>query len=316
MSEETDSWLVFSVLDTEGNGVEVSRLVRLLEDISASLYAIARSKIGLKASKRGPRTGAEEALAGVRLLRISPGSTTIELQPPEASSQLALEGIEDVTADDVGFEFFENLRALSDGKRSGRSRLDVRRHIRAVVEDAAQIGTRAEIAFRPVIRRPEFSSEPVLRTTIKTKEVAIDDASRASSRMRRVSGHAFMADVEPGRQRLRVKMPDGRDITVEVEEKLLTRIPEVLDRAVTMEVREESEDEVVTGRVAERLTLLPSSGLGIDKPPKTVHELAKEQGMPKDRPDYVALASRIWETTDDVSNFDQHLREIRSTEAS
>ena len=80
--DEQHPWFTFTVRDTGGTGVEVPKLAKLLEDISSTFYAIARAKIGVGGPRPGRRRIAEEALAGVRLVRVSPGSTTIELEPP------------------------------------------------------------------------------------------------------------------------------------------------------------------------------------------------------------------------------------------
>jgi hypothetical protein len=46
-------------------------------------------------------------------------------------------------------------------------------------------------------------------------------------------------------------------------------------------------------------------------PPKSVEELAKEQGVWGKKFDYVALATAVWPTMKDVREFEQHLREAR-----
>lgn len=47
-------------------------------------------------------------------------------------------------------------------------------------------------------------------------------------------------------------------------------------------------------------------------PPKSVEELAREQGIDLDNPpDYSAIASDIWPTKGDVAAFDRHIRSIR-----
>lgn len=56
---------------------------------------------------------------------------------------------------------------------------------------------------------------------------------------------------------------------------------------------------------------IPSSGPGSDQPPKTIAELEREQNMPRERPDYCALASAIWETPEQVAEFEAYVREIR-----
>jgi hypothetical protein len=123
-----------------------------------------------------------------------------------------------------------------------------------------------------------------------------------------------MVDVEPGRQRLRVKLPDGRDVTLEVDEELGGRIAAALDHAVELQVEEEIEGQTPTSRVARDVTVLPSSGSKSDKPTKSIAQLEREQNLPKERPDYVALASAIWETGAEIAEFERYVRELRRVE--
>jgi hypothetical protein len=125
-----------------------------------------------------------------------------------------------------------------------------------------------------------------------------------------------MADVEPGRQRLRVKLPDGRDVTLEANEELKGRILAAIDRVVEIEVEEQLEGDVTTNRSLRGIEVLPSAGSGSDQPPQSIEELEREQNMPKERPDYQALASAIWETEEQVAEFEEHLREMRPAELS
>jgi len=120
-----------------------------------------------------------------------------------------------------------------------------------------------------------------------------------------------MVDVELGRQRLRIKLPDGRDITLGVDEGLIEKIRGALDRVVEVEAEEELEGAVTSSRNVKNVAVLPSSGPGSDKPPKSLEELQREQDLPKQRPDYVALASAIWQSDEDVHAFEKYLRSAR-----
>ena len=314
--EEQDPWFVFTVQGTEGHGVEIPKLARLLESLSATFYAIARAKIGTAGPRPGRRTIAEETLAGIRLVQVLPGSTRIELEPPPAATQAQLPILEEPTADDVALEFYEEVRRIEAAEPVPEGRLDVRRRVRTVIEDAAEIGSQAEIIYRPLTPRSGFPSATVLRTTIRTRGIPTEDRIEHSTRRRRLSGHAYMADVEPGRQRLRVKLPDGRDVTLEANEELKGRILAAIDRVVEIEVEEQMEGDVTTNRLVRAIEILPSSGSGSDQPPKSIEELEREQNLPKERPDYQALASAIWETEEQVAEFEEHLREMRPAELS
>ena len=313
MVEPDDSWFIFRITETGGEGVEVPKLARLLEHLSASFYAIARSKIGTDPSRPGPRTAAEDALAAVRLVRISPGSTIIEFAPPEEAIQTAIPEPDMFTADALMSEFFDEVRRIEAGEAGPPERRDVRRRVQEVVEDAGEIGARGELQYRPLLA---LGNVPAVNTlTFRTRAIpASEHPSRTELRSRRLVGHAYMVDVEPGRQRLRLKMPDDRDATLDVDEGLLVEIPEALDRVVELEVAEQLEDGAVTGRTVSGLAVLPSSAPGSDEPPKTVVELAKEQGIPPERPDYVSIASSVWEDEDEIASFDQYIASMRKVE--
>ena len=247
----------------------------------------------------------------MRLVRVSPGSTSIELEPPPAAKQAQLPMLEEPTADDVALEFYEEVRSLEADSQPPDGRWDIRRRVRAVIEDAAEIGSTAEIVYRPVARRPNFPEGDVLKTTIQTRGLPSAKSAGRLKRIRRISGHAYMVDVEPGRQRIRIKLPDGRDATLDADEELTSRIRNALDQIVEIVVEEELEGEVTISRIAQGVEVLPSSGQGSDQPPTSFEDLERAQSLPKKRPDYVALASAIWETEAELESFQEHVRQIR-----
>lgn len=314
MDEEDTAWFTFTVQETDGDGVEVPKLTRLLEQLSSTFYHIARTKLGTDESRRGPRTQAEDNLAAIRLVRVSPGSTTIVLAPPLTATQGQLAVADAPTPDDVAFDFLEEVQRIEAGDPASEDRMEVRRKVRAVIEDAGEIGARAEIVFRPIVPRPQRPSDDVLTAAFRTRELPVDQPPQQSTRMRRVSGHAFMVDVEPGRPRIRLKLPDGRDVTLDVDEQLLAQISTALDRVVEVDIEEGFEGTFISSRVARGLSVLPTSGPGSDKPPKSIDQLVKEQNLPDKRPDYRALASAIWKTEEEVAEFQEHLNAMRVAE--
>ncbi len=309
--DENQPWFVFTVQGADGPGVDIPTLTRLLNNLSAAFYAIARAQIGVAGPRPGRRAVAEEMLAGFRLVRVSPGSTTIELEPPPTDSQTQLELFEEPTPDDVALDFYREVERIETGDPPAEGRWDVRRNVRAVIEDAGEIGERAEVIYRPRSTRPGFPATGVLRRSFPTREVPELPEFQRSTRKRRLSGHAYMADVEPGRQRLRIKLPDGRDVTLEVDDQVGSRMVAALDRVVEIDVEEEVEGDVPTRRVAHDVDILPSSAPGSDVPPKSVEQLEGEQKLPTKRPDYVALASAIWRTDKELNEFETHLQEVR-----
>lgn len=311
--DDTRPWLQFTVHDTEAAGVDIPKLARLLSDLSASFYAIARAKKGRAGPRPGRRAIAEEELAGLRLVRVEPGSATIELAPPISGEQAKLPLFDEPTAEEVAFEFYQEIKSTNAGEPAAEDRLDLRRQIRAVIEDAGQIGSRAEVIYRPRTERPGIQPGRVLRTSFRTRDLPDPEPAQRSTRTRRVSGHAYMVDVEPGRERLRVKLPDGRDMTLEVDADLASKMSDALDRIVDIEVEEELEAGTPARRVVHDLAVVRPRPR-TDRTPRSIEALEREQGLPAERPDYAALASAVWRTPEELAEFEEHLREIRHAE--
>jgi hypothetical protein len=248
-------------------------------------------------------------------MRVVPGSATIELAPPATESEPRLPLFEEPTADDVVFDFYQEVETVDAGKPPGAGRWEIRRHVLAVIEEAGEIGSSAEIVYRPRAPRPELPAVDVLRKTFRTRDLSGVAPPERSSRRRRLSGHAYMVDVEPGRQRLRIKLADGRDVTMEADDELVARMSSALDRVVEIEMEEELEGDSVARRVARGMDVLPSSDPGSDVPAKSIEELEREQDMPPERPDYVSLASAVWTTEKELAEFQAYLLEIRQGSA-
>ena len=310
-------WFEFRVEDTDGLGVEASKLSKLLQDLSSAFYAISRARLGHESARPGRRTSEEEALAAIRIIRVQPGSTIIEAEPPITGLQGQLELDSPTTAEDILFDFALETQRLSGRQKSAFGRPDVRRRVQAVLKDAGEIGRFTEIVIRPRGSRIPVSLENnELRVRVATEganEIAAETSRQP--RQRRLSGHAYMVDVEPGRTRIRLKLPDGRDLTLEADPELTPSLRGAVDRVVEIEAVEELEGDQVASRTAVNMTLLPSSAFGSDKPPKPIEELAEEQGLTGQRPDYEALASAVWETEEQVAEFTEFLRHVRQPAA-
>ena len=44
---------------------------------------------------------------------------------------------------------------------------------------------------------------------------------------------------------------------------------------------------------------------------RTIAQLRRDQGIPKELPDYFELASQIWRTKEEVADFDRFMKTIR-----
>jgi hypothetical protein len=306
-------WFEFRIEETEGRGVEIEKLTRVFQDLASAFYSVARARLG-KPSRPGPHTPDEQALASIRILRVSPGSTVIEAEPPTGGFQGELAPFGDQpSADDVAHDLLQEMQRIDQGEPSIYRRPDVRRHIQSLIKGAAEIGRVAEAVHRP--RRPftDAQSAGELRVRLRASAVAedIQTAPIAEPRRRRVAGHAYMVDVEPGRWRIRLKLPDGQDITLDASSELADVMKQAVDRVVEIESIEELVGDVVSSRTAVELHLLPSAGAGSLRPPKLIEELAAEQGMPANRPDYEVLATAVWQSDEDLADFESHLDQIR-----
>jgi len=306
-SFEPAPWLEFRIEETEGTGVDVRALSRLLSDLSSAFYEIARSKLG-RSGRPGPRAQDEDALAAIRILEIEPGSAIIRAAPPPSENLPGRLFPTEPTPDEVALDFVREVQRIA-AHEPGADRTAVRRRVQSVVRDASAIGRSAELVFRPVSPRAEEPREFRARIRMAEAEQLVAVVPK-TVQSRRLSGHAYMVDVEPGKWRVRLKLPDGRDVTLDVAEELAAAVGGALDKPVEIESIEEREGDAVSRRLAVGLSLLPPA-VGTDQPPKSVRELEMEQGLSIERPDYVMLATRVWETEDDVEGFGEYLRQVR-----
>lgn len=306
-------WFTIKIDEVDAEGVEIPKLTKLLQDLSSAFYALAREKKGDRGPRPGRRAVAEEALAALRLVRVVPGSLLIQLAPPSLGDELPLFP-DELMAEDIVVEFYRELQSIESGDPPEENRGYIRRSVDTVLRDAGELGPRIELRLNPRVPRPGIPVDAVFQRTFKTRDVpAVEPASTRIQR-RTLSGHAYMVDVEPGRQRLRLKLPDGRDLTMDVTSELASDASAALDRAVELTVEEELEDGSATKRTVLGLAVLPSSGAGSDQPPRTIGDLEEEQGLAGERPDYAALASEVWPDEDALEGFLEKLREMRRVE--
>ena len=311
--QEQRPWFEMRIEDTDGLGVEASKLAKLLQDLSSAFYAIARAKLGTEAGRPGRRSAGEDSLAAIRIVRVSPGSTIIEADPPAAGLQAPfIDFLDQPTAEDVLCDFALEAQRVDRRQRSAFSnRPEVRRRVQAALRDASEIGRTTEVIVRPRgPRRPTIGEEFRVRMEAPPVMEAAE-VSELKPRTHRMTGRAFMVDVEPGRERVRLKLPDGRDLTLDAEPELSERLKAAVGQAVEIEAVELLEGDQVASRTAVTLRLLPSSGNGSDIPPKSVEALAREQGLTGDVPDYAALARAVWTSEDEIAAFNEYRKQAR-----
>jgi len=313
-TQRSGPWLEFRIEQIEGQGVEAAKLAELLGDFSSALYAIARAKLGKVAARPGRRSADEEALAAIRIVRILPGSAVIEADPPALELQMRMDPVPWPTADAVLMDFANEAKRSTSSEPSAFARPEIRKHVQAVLRDCSRIGRQSEIVVRPRASSGLVTEDGEFRVRLPTAGPPPEEAEpepTAPPRHRRLTGHVYMVDVEPGRSRIRLKQPDGHDVTLETDSALADVLKRAVDSAVELEALEELAGDQVTSRRAINLSLLPSAGAGSDKPPKTVAELAEEQGLVGLHPDYRSLASEVWDTREHLAEFEEYLRQTR-----
>ena len=132
-------------------------------------------------------------------------------------------------------------------------------------------------------------------------------------RQRIMFGQVFMADVEAGRQRVRVKLADDSDITMSLEKEMINAMPDVLGQLAELSVSEAWVGDTVVERVVGEVRLLAAGEQGIDVPPKSINELALEQGLfLRPRPDYFEILSHLWESEEEAEAFREEIRRGRA----
>lgn len=126
-------------------------------------------------------------------------------------------------------------------------------------------------------------------------------------------GHVFMADVESGRQRLRVKLPDGSDHTMPVDPDHIPELGDVHNRVVELDVSEARIGGEVVERVVGSVRVLESPEAGDDRPAQTIDDLARQQGLlMQPVPDYFALASEFLGDENEAERFSDYLTTARA----
>jgi hypothetical protein len=310
-SETSKPWFVFKIEDADETGIEPSKLARLLVELSSALYAIARVQIDEAPNRPGRRTLHEDSLAGARIRSVVPGSTTIELVPPAAGVQPRLIS-EEPDADTVMSMFAEEIANIEREVPTTQERWMVRTRVRAVLERAGDIGSRGSLVHNPLAHRRGHTIQPIV-TTFRVRDLPDEKPLTASWNIKRkLSGRAYMTDVEPGREKMRLKLPDGRDLTLEAGRDVVRAIDGHLDRIVEVDIVESMQGDASARRVVESVRILPSSQEPTDIPPKTLDEIEAELKLPP-KPNYLALATGVWRTANEVDAFEKHVSEIRQT---
>lgn len=296
-------WLRLVISEVEPGGVDGRVLARLLQDLSDAMLAAARERLGIPIRRSGPPSAAERRLAAIRVEWVMPGSLDFGFNEPAPVLEYQTTFDREVTSDLIAQQFLIDVQSArsdrapiwaDDDSATVSSR---RSAVARVLRAARSIGDFAEFSHRR-------ESGEIERVSVDLRGPERRQAPVESEREVAVYGHAYMVDVELGRQRLRVKLPSGRDSTMDLDPDLRSEATSLLDQPVKAIVKETVRDGSTVRRVVRSVELVELRERGPELPPKDLATLAREQGLLfRPVPDYVARASAVWPTERDVDEF-------------
>ena len=254
----------------------------------------------------------ERGLASFRVTSVSPGSVVIQLAaPPTATERQLAFASQNLGPDTIADSLVSELNDISQGTSHSEGGYERRRMVERIVRSAGQIGRVAEVTrFNSAVA----DAEPQVVLLQLDAPVQQPAAPELMIRQTVLYGHVYMADVEMGRQRLRIKLPDDSDQTMAIEDDVVDHAAEALGQLAEVHVSEATVDGRVVERVVGHIRLLEASERGVDLPPKSIQQLAQEQGLAmRPTPDYVELLSELWPTESDAEAFREYLRTSRAT---
>ncbi len=309
--EAQRNWLQLRLDGAIEGGVDARALANLLTDVVAAARFIADERLGV-GPRRGPMNAVERGLASFRVTSVSPGSVVIQLAAPPTATERQLAFVsQDLGPDTIADSLVSELKDISQGTSHSEGGYERRRMVERIVRSAGQIGRVAEVTrFNNAVADAE-PQVVLLRLDAPSQQSAVPEPT---IRQTVLYGHVYMADVERGRQRLRIKLPDDSDQTMAIEDDVVDHTAEALGQLAEVHVSEAIVDGRIVGRVVGRIRLLDASERGVDVPPKSIQQLAQEQGLAmRSAPDYVELLNELWPTESDAEEFREYLRTSRAT---
>ena len=225
-------WLLLHI-DGPTGGVDARDLAQLLQDMVGVARLIADEKLAM-GRRRGPMSAPERALAGLRVTSVSPGSFNIAFTTPPAAVEQQSSMLLDpeVTPAAVARQLIEEFESVSRKQPPAPQSHGRRQAVERVVRSVARIGDSAELVHHPPDGE-EIRVHIVMASDAITYEEPVPDI-----RQRVMFGQVFMADVEDGRQRVRVKLADDSNLTMSLERDLVREMPDVLGQLAELHVSE------------------------------------------------------------------------------
>ena len=143
--------------------------------------------------------------------------------------------------------------------------------------------------------------------------MAIENTTKPTVRRRVIFGQVLAAEPADGRQRVRVQVGAGPDVTMSVEGALVDRMRDLLGQHVELCVSETLVDDTVVDRVVSEVRPLNPGECGVDVPPRSIGALAREQGLHlRPPPDYFSVLSGLWESEEEAEAFRDEIRSGRA----
>ena len=293
-------WLEFAIEGADlTQGIDAQDLASLIRDLATGARVIADEKLSLP-GRRGRMSAHERSLAGLRVRGLSPGSAVIEFAepPPVLGGQLSFVDGE-ITPTDVARELLDGLEAVTSGTADALRATPRRaRAFANIVRSAGRLGQQARASLHS-------DGEKVAEVTLLLRvDAAAPPSEPALIEQITMFGHVYMADVEMGRQRVRVKLPGERDLTLDVSEEILDQLPAALGQIVQLQVSEARVGGEVVERVVGSFRILESEERGGSTPTRSLTELAREQGLlMRPVPDYSEIVDEMFPTEQDAEEF-------------
>lgn len=296
MDETESSWLSVRISEIDGDGADARALSRVLLALSNTMLAGARFILGERRPRSGAPSLAETQLASLTVTSITPGSIVMGFSRPQGlpPGAGAPDSASSPTPEDVASLVLDSIESVSRGKGVPPGAGSLWRTARQFIEAAGRVGGSCDLHVRD-------GSGTIRRVNVAVRDLPLPATASSDERDVSIFGHVFMADVETGRLRLRIKLPNDSDVTIETVPELRDSLPELLDQPVLLTVTEQLRDGIVVSRTVSEARVLPLGLAGAEHPPHSLAELALAQGLiDQPAPDYVALASATWPQLEDV----------------
>jgi len=302
-----DAWFEFKIEGASlDDGVDAAALSNTIRDLVSALRVNASVRLNLP-ERRGPANAAERALSAVRITGLRSSSIVIECAPPKPIQHQPSLLKHEVDPTIVATDLVADLALASERGIDAVSSQRRRQALARLLQSSGKLGTRARATIRAE------GVEPV-EAAIDLEHVIERELATVSNEIRLVTliGHIYMVDVESGRVRMRIKLPDETDVTVSAQEELADRMPTFVGQLASVQISEVWAGDTLLERTAVDAEVIETSVHRPLRPKRSLLDLAREQGLLlADIPDYGTLADELWPTETEVEKFISHVADLR-----